>query len=176
MSSAPQVEIRLMATGDVDRVMKIAASLPSSPQWPRKVWSDALDPDVTPRRIALVAEQFHAKPLPREELNPKPVPGAILGFVVASLLPPQAELEIIAVAGQSQRKGLGSQLMRALADQMIEAGIAEILLEVRASNRPAIGLYSRFGFSQSGVRKSYYTDPIEDAALMAKQLSAPLEP
>jgi ribosomal-protein-alanine N-acetyltransferase len=176
MNPALRAEIRPMTVADVERVMEIAASLPSAPQWPRRAYMDALEPQSKPPRIALVAVQLQAEPLPPDPLAPKPMPAAMLGFIVASLIAPQAELEIIAVVAQSQRQGLGNRLMRALAEQMIQAGIAEILLEVRASYLPAIALYSRFGFRQSGLRAGYYADPIEDAVLMTKQLKAPLEP
>ncbi len=43
-------------------------------------------------------------------------------------------------------------------------------LEVRASNRAAIGLYNSFGFNESGRRQRYYSDPIEDAVLMTCDL------
>jgi len=40
------------------------------------------------------------------------------------------------------------------------------VLEVRASNRGAQRLYSRFGFAPVAVRKRYYTDNHEDAIVM----------
>jgi ribosomal-protein-alanine N-acetyltransferase len=40
------------------------------------------------------------------------------------------------------------------------------MLEVRASNHPAIGLYRRLGFAETGRRKRYYRDPMEDAVQM----------
>jgi ribosomal-protein-alanine N-acetyltransferase len=39
-------------------------------------------------------------------------------------------------------------------------------LEVRESNHTARRLYERLGFQIDGLRKKYYTDPIEDAVLM----------
>lgn len=40
-----------------------------------------------------------------------------------------------------------------------------VLLEVRASNKPAQRLYASLGFERVGVRKRYYGDG-EDAVLM----------
>jgi len=85
---------------------------------------------------------------------------------VASLLPAQAELESIAVAAGSQQRGLGRMLFEALAIDLRAAGILEIILEVRASNRPALAFYRSAGFGQTGLRRAYYVDPIEDAVLM----------
>ena len=48
----------------------------------------------------------------------------------------------------------------------IAMGAERVTLEVRASNRGAQALYSRFGFAPSGVRKGYYVDNREDAVIM----------
>jgi ribosomal-protein-alanine N-acetyltransferase len=44
------------------------------------------------------------------------------------------------------------------------------LLEVRRSNDAAIALYRSAGFSENGVRRGYYSDNGEDAALMCVEL------
>jgi [ribosomal protein S18]-alanine N-acetyltransferase len=140
----------------VAQVMEIAAILPDAPHWPQAAYLDALNPDSAPRRIALVAAGTH--------------PGTVQGFAVASLLPPQAELESIAVASHSQREGLGRKLVNALAEELRRAGVREIWLELRASNRTARGFYRSLGFAETGRRKGYYADPIDDAVLMSLNL------
>jgi ribosomal-protein-alanine N-acetyltransferase len=45
-------------------------------------------------------------------------------------------------------------------------GCRNAVLEVRASNRGAQRLYSRFGFAPVAVRKGYYADNNEDAIVM----------
>jgi ribosomal protein S18 acetylase RimI-like enzyme len=89
-----------------------------------------------------------------------------VGFAVASLLPPQAELETIAVAAEAQRCGVARQLFAKLAEELRKAQAMELLLEVRASNYPVIAFYRALGFAQTGSRPRYYADPIEDAVLM----------
>ena len=42
-------------------------------------------------------------------------------------------------------------------------------LEVRRSNEPARRLYDRFGFSVAGVRRAYYTNPVEDAIVLWRE-------
>lgn len=145
--------IRSMIPADLDRVLEIAGGLKQAPQWPRSAYLAALDPEGAPPRIALVAEE------------PAP-PAAVAGFAVAGLLLPQAELEIIAVASEAQRRGLAGQLFQALAAELARAGVSEIILEARASNQPALGLYQRLGFTEAGRRPGYYHDPLEDAVLM----------
>ena len=148
------VQICRMTEADLDRVMEIARKLKELPSWTLVNYLAALDldpnPDAAPRRIALAVE----------------VGGKVMGLTVASLLPPQAELEIIAVDAQFQRRGLARKLFAELAGKLQLAGVTEVDLEVRASNQPALGLYRRLGFKENGRRQRYYHDPIEDAVLM----------
>ena len=157
-----------MAASDLDRVLAIARNLPEAPHWPQSAWLNAInsqfEPESTPRRIALVIGAPWAGPQP----------GSIHGFAVASLLSPQAELETIAVAPESQRLGLGERLFQALAAELKAAGVGHVLLEVRASNRPAQSFYRAIGFVKTGLRPGYYADPIEDAVLMGLRFAAKL--
>lgn len=151
---AKDVQIRRMVEADVSRVMAIASSLPEAPRWPVSAYLDALNPESPARRIALVAATSEQ----------------VQGVVVASLLPPQAELETIAVASQNQRQGLGRLLFDALSLELHKEGVAEVALEVRASNRAAMAFYRSAGFGQKGIRRSYYVDPVEDAVVMGLRL------
>jgi ribosomal-protein-alanine acetyltransferase len=150
------VAIRRMTASDLDRVLAIAESLPQAPHWPQSAWLKAVNSESAPPRVALVAAG--------------PQPGAIQGFAVASLLPPQAELETIAVVPERQRLGLGERLLQALAAELRAAGAHELVLEVRTSNRPALAFYRTLGFAQAGLRAGYYADPKEDAVLMSLAL------
>lgn len=152
-----------MTAADLPRVLEIAAGLKDAPQWTEAAWLRAVHPAASPRRIALAAID--------------PANGVLLGFAVASLLPPQAELETIAVAGESQRRGIGRALLQALAAQLRSDGVAELWLEVRASNHVALALYRVAGFAQTGRRKNYYRDPsrqnqAEDALLLTLRIPA----
>ena len=144
--------IRRMIPEDLDRVMAVAESLKEAPRWPRTAFQFALLPEAAPARIALVAED--------------PDTSVLKGFTVASLLPPQAELEIIAVAAEAQRHGLAGRLFAQLAIELGKVQVNEVNLEVRASNSPALGLYRKLGFAEAGHRPRYYHDPVEDAILM----------
>ena len=92
------------------------------------------------------------------------------GFLVARLLQPQTELEIIAVDPRVQRRGLARKLFDELVYQLGQAGITEVVLEVRESNQPALELYRSLGFVETGRRPRYYIDPVEDAVLMRLEL------
>jgi ribosomal-protein-alanine N-acetyltransferase len=154
-ASLTGVEVRRMTQADLDQVIEIEQSLPGAPHWPRSAYLTAMDPQAQLARVALVAEETAS--------------GAIAGFAVASLIPPQAELETIAVAPKFQGRGLARQLFSSLIRQLQVTGASEMILEVRATNHPAIGLYRSLGFAESCRRPSYYVDPVEDAVLMRVQ-------
>ncbi len=97
--------------------------------------------------------------------------GVIAGFAVAMVVGPQAELETIAVAAEGQRRGVGRLLFADLAEKLKLERAEEIYLEVCASNGPALGFYRSLGFRETGRRPRYYTDPVEDALLLALRLA-----
>jgi ribosomal-protein-alanine acetyltransferase len=157
MNAGPAaVSVRKMCSADIEQVMSIAASLRDAPHWPQSVYVAALDSTSAPRRIALVAADNSS--------------GSIAGFVVASLLPPQAELESIVVRLDEQRLGIGSKLLAGLVDELRSAAVNEVLLEVRASNVAALNFYQSTGWRRTGLRPRYYADPEEDAILMSLSL------
>jgi ribosomal-protein-alanine acetyltransferase len=152
MSSLAEVLVRPMSAADVERVLKIAESLREAPQWAASAYLAAINPDHSPRRIALVAADVES--------------GAPIGFLVASLMAPEAELETIAVAAEGQRRGVGARLLGTLQEELKMERVTELLLEVRASNHGALGFYAALGFRETGRRPRYYADPEEDAVLM----------
>jgi ribosomal-protein-alanine N-acetyltransferase len=170
-----------MTQADLDRVMEIAGSLKQAPQWPRSAYLAALEPESAPPRIALVAESpsgaMESHPSDKNKGvarvgHPESMgqSNQVVGFAVASLMPPEAELEIIAVAPATQRRGVAARLFEALIAEFYTAYIKGIMLEVRATNQPALALYRRLGFVETGRRPRYYHDPVEDAILMRLRL------
>jgi [ribosomal protein S18]-alanine N-acetyltransferase len=156
-SSTLEVRIRRMCEADVDRVMEIAASLQEAPRWPASAYASAVDSQHIPRRIALVAADVKSD--------------GFLGFLVAGITSPEAELETIVVAAEAQRRGVGGLLLRALVEELRTELLTELILEVRASNRAALGFYRAQGFKETGRRSRYYADPEEDAILMGLNLA-----
>ena len=144
-----------MRLGDIPGVMSIADSLPEAPRWPESAYVRALDPEVQPARICLVADD----------------PGAdVAGFLITVLIPPQAELETIAVARRAQRRGWGAGLLANLLVRLKDLHITEVMLEVRESNDSARRFYAAAGFRETGCRPGYYSDPKEDAVLLARRV------
>lgn len=150
------VRVRRMQVEDVDTVTEMAKLTHHAPTWTREVYEKALDLSGQSRRIALVAEDGKS--------------GAIVGFAVASLLTPEAELETIVTAIAHQRRGVARELFSALKNELRPMGVQDVILEVRAGNKAAEAFYHFLGFVEDGHRPSYYADPVEDAVLMRLQL------
>ena len=154
---AAPLRIRPMQIDDIPRVKQIADGLSHAPHWTVLAYEAALSQESEPRRHALLAESSESEP---------PGSQTIVGFIVARLVAGEAELESIAVAAEAQRRGTGGQLLGHLLAALRVLGVTRINLEVRASNDPALGLYLRCGFRETGRRVGYYADPAEDAVLL----------
>jgi ribosomal-protein-alanine N-acetyltransferase len=92
----------------------------------------------------------------------------VQGFLIATQIGPEWELENIAVAADAQRRGLGSALVRHFLDMVKQRAGESVFLEVRESNTAARALYRQHGFVETGRRRSYYQYPDEDAVLYRK--------
>ncbi len=77
------------------------------------------------------------------------------------------------MTGRLQPGPLARRIFGILIDNLTQKGITEVMLEVRGSNEPALGFYRRLGFVRTGVRRSYYAEPQEDAVLMRLSLVGP---
>ena len=93
--------------------------------------------------------------------------GKIAAYVGIISAPPESDITNVATHPDFRRMGLGEAVLKALMTEAGKRGIEKIFLEVRRSNEPAISLYKKLGFEVIGERKGYYTNPKEDAILMA---------
>jgi ribosomal-protein-alanine N-acetyltransferase len=98
--------------------------------------------------------------------------GEVCGFIVYSAVLDQASIHNIAICPVLQRQGVGRALLGACLAAMRNSGFKTCLLEVRASNAAALGLYRDLGFAADGRRRNYYRGPSgrEDALLMSLAL------
>lgn len=152
--------IRNLAVQDLDDVLVLAAESLEAPHWNRRDYEQILlaEPSDPLLRCGLVADSG----------------GKVAGFAVASWLQnePVAEVEGLFVELDFRRQGVGSALIIACMAWAAKAGALRVRLEVRSSNTAAHALYRRHGFSTAGVRRAYYSAPVEDALV----LQAPLLP
>ena len=98
--------------------------------------------------------------------------GRPLGFSLVRSVAGESELLLLAVRGDAQRQGVGSELVdRFLGDARTE-GLVRVHLEVRDGN-PAVQLYRHHEFAVEGRRSNYYrgTDGTQfDALTMARAI------
>ena len=92
--------------------------------------------------------------------------GTISGFVVGRQVLDEAEILNLAVKQGMRRQGEGRALVRRILQGFAEHQVSRVFLEVRESNAGAIAFYRGLGFQAVGVRKDYYHDPRESAAVM----------
>ncbi len=96
----------------------------------------------------------------------------ILGLCSAQTAADEATLNAITVDPAARGRGCGAFLLNALLRELAAEGVAEVYLEVRTRNAPAIALYEKTGFVRTGVRKRFYKAPPDDAITMKKDLSS----
>jgi ribosomal-protein-alanine N-acetyltransferase len=92
----------------------------------------------------------------------------VAAFCALWLVGGQAHINQLAVLPELRQRGLGLQLLGAVVKHAADLGAVELTLEVRESNTPALRLYERAGFSRAGIRKNYYTNPVEHALLLSR--------
>jgi ribosomal-protein-alanine N-acetyltransferase len=92
--------------------------------------------------------------------------GRLVGYAGLWRVANEGHITNVAVHPDFRRRGIGEALVSVLLSHTIKNGIRSHTLEVRASNEPAISLYSKFGFEPAGLRKNYYEDNGEDAVIM----------
>jgi ribosomal-protein-alanine N-acetyltransferase len=80
-------------------------------------------------------------------------------------------LEILNLADDLEYRGLGFAkfIMQCIIREGLKRGAKRLILDVRKSNLPAVGLYQRAGFAITQYRKGFYSNG-EDAYHMTLEL------
>ena len=94
----------------------------------------------------------------------------IAAFAIMHFGDDVAHLNLLAVAPEHRRQGLGRQLMDWLTATAIEAGVFRINLELRTQNDQARAFYESLGFASLGVVQGYYQGR-EAALRMSRRLA-----
>jgi ribosomal-protein-alanine N-acetyltransferase len=97
------------------------------------------------------------------------VEGAVSGFAIMKFRDEESHLFLLAVAPRFQRTGVGTALLEWLEKSCRTAGIRNVRVELRASNRPAKQFYERAGFRFVREIADYY-DNREAALVMVQPL------
>ena len=94
----------------------------------------------------------------------------VAAFCACWLVYDELHINTIAVDARLRRQGLATALMSHLLAEGAAQGARRTFLEVRRSNLPAQCLYERLGFTVSAVRRNYYSQPEEDALVLALEM------
>ena len=100
-------------------------------------------------------------------------PLGILGHGIMSVAAGECHILNICVHPAHQRQGHGEGMVLFLLDIARQKKARIALLEVRISNTAAYHLYTKLGFDEVGLRKSYYParHGREDAIILARDLT-----
>ena len=93
----------------------------------------------------------------------------VIGYIGSQTSIDETDVMNVAVHPDCRRRGIAETLIVNLVDELKKKGSHALMLEVRASNAPAIALYEKLGFLQVGCRKNYYRNPKEDALILRKE-------
>jgi ribosomal-protein-alanine N-acetyltransferase len=100
--------------------------------------------------------------------------GRAVGFCSFWRVLDELHINNIAVLPPFRRLGVARTLLTYALSEGVALGARRATLEVRRSNDAARLLYERFGFTIAGVRRDYYTKPVEDALVLWREnLSTP---
>ena len=101
--------------------------------------------------------------------------GVVVGYIGCWIVLDEGQINNIAVAPAWRRSGIGGALLSGLLTEGRRRGLRRYVLEVRPSNIAARRLYARFGFTDGGLRRGYYSDNNEDAIIMLKNETESLD-
>lgn len=146
------VQFRPMQLADIDAVMQIEPTIYSHP-WSRGNFVDSINAGYS----AWLMMQGET----------------LIGYAVQMMVLDEAHLLNLSVAKTFQGQGFGTILLEKMFANARQYQAANMFLEVRLSNKSAIGLYEKMGFNEMAIRRNYYlADPKifkngrEDAVLM----------
>ena len=90
-----------------------------------------------------------------------------MGYFFAHIFKDEVHILNIAIDVPFQHQGLGKQLLDKIMKKYLKE--ADVFLEVKRTNFPAINLYLAFGFEEIDIRQGYYTDG-QDAVIMSRKV------
>jgi [ribosomal protein S18]-alanine N-acetyltransferase len=151
------VTIRAATIAAIPAMRALDLASPHGARWSEGHYYGLFSTATDLRHLVLIAE---------DETN-----ASTLGYLAASGVGPEWEIENVIVATHSLRRGIASSLMEELLERLRREAAQRLHLEVRESNLAARALYAQFGFVEDHRRASYYSNPGEDAIVLTVNLS-----
>jgi [ribosomal protein S18]-alanine N-acetyltransferase len=148
------VTLRDMTRADLPAVLAMEEELFSPDTWTAAMYRDELARTDTRHYLVAVDEA-----------------GAVVGYAGLIAYPEEAHIATIGVTASAQGQGIGAELLDTLLTEA-DTRSRVVLLEVRADNEVAQGLYRRRGFTEIGRRRGYYQPSNTDAVVMSREVPA----
>jgi ribosomal-protein-alanine N-acetyltransferase len=145
---------RVTTTGELDGILALDAVCFNRP-WTRADYEREL---ADPARCFLYAARI--------------AEGRIVAYCSFWRIFDEAHINNFAVHPDNRRQGLGRALLAHVMREAAARGAPRATLEVRASNTAAIAMYEAGGFLRTGLRRAYYTHPVEDALILWRGIPA----
>ncbi len=147
--------LRPMRLADLDAVLELEDQLFAPDTWTRAMYRDELArPDTRTYLVAVDTDDVAGD--------------RVVGYAGLIAYDDEAHVATIGVTGSRQGEGIGAQLLDALLAEA-DRRSPVVLLEVRADNPVAQGLYRRRGFTEIGRRPRYYQPSGTDAVVMKRE-------
>lgn len=144
------IQVRRMTIEDVDSVSQLEEKTFSMP-WHRESFIEMISNPLALFMVAVDGDE-------------------LMGTCGMLTVAGEADISNVAVDERYRRQGVALLLVgEAMKVAERDYGVKDFTLEVRAGNRPAIGLYEKLGFVSEGVRPNFYEKPVEDALIMWKR-------
>lgn len=138
---------------DVPALADLEAALFPDDAWSQASWWAELA--ARPRRDYVVADAA----------------GRLLGYGGVDHGGEVADVMTVAVDAAARGGGLGRSILAELERRAAARGAAHVMLEVRADNPAALGLYGHAGYAVVSRRRGYYQPGSVDAFVMRRALS-----
>jgi ribosomal-protein-alanine N-acetyltransferase len=139
-----------MVGRDVEIVVRLEKQAPSP--WGRSLIKDELNRNHSFTLVAVVADE-------------------VVGWCCSRYVKDEAELLKISVAESWRRRSVAKFMLAALEKQLRTVAVLTLYLEVRSENLPALSFYRQVGFTVTGRRINYYSQPKDDAVILRKPIS-----
>lgn len=140
------IDVRCAVLEDLLELVALEASFPDGQRWGESSWRDEV---LGPRRHVLVC----------------PGRPGLEAAATFSFSGDVVDLHRIVTSTAARRRGLGRRLMGAGIAWAREMGANRMLLEVEATNAPALSLYEGAGFHRISERRDYYAPGVHAAVL-----------
>ncbi|TCT13777.1 [SSU ribosomal protein S18P]-alanine acetyltransferase [Natranaerovirga pectinivora] len=142
------ISFRGMILEDIDQIVEIEEMSFTNP-WTKKAFEDEL---VNKLALYIVAISNNE----------------VIGYGGIWKIYDEGHITNIAIRKTYRGKGIGKLMVQELIKAGKKKGIDRYTLEVRESNIIARKLYKDLGFEEIGLRRNYYTKPVEHAVIMWK--------